>query len=372
MTPYSETRRQLVHITMVVFALLLRWLTWWQATAIAVVATTINVLMLPRLGALALYRPVDIARGYPLGAVLYALAVLLLVLVFPHRPDIAAAAWAVMALGDGTATLAGHYLGGRRIPWNTDKSLAGTLAFILAGSLGAIFFAWWVRPAVHPPPPLVFVLTAPVVAATAAALVETIRIRLDDNISVPAVAAGVLALLSLVDATVISQQAASLAGSAPIALVLNAAVATAGWKARTVSGAGAIVGAAIGFLIYCGTGPGGWLLLFVSFAAAAVSSRVGLKRKQVLGIAEDPEGRRGPGNALANCGVATVAALLAVTTPHPDAARLAFVVALIAGAGDTVASEIGKAWGGRTYLVTRWARVPPGRPGGVSLEGTGA
>jgi uncharacterized protein (TIGR00297 family) len=48
------------------------------------------------------------------------------------------------------------------------------------------------------------------------------------------------------------------------------------------------------------------------------------------------------------------------------------VAALIAGASDTVASEIGKAWGTRTYLFPTFARVRPGTSGGVSLEGTGA
>jgi uncharacterized protein (TIGR00297 family) len=48
------------------------------------------------------------------------------------------------------------------------------------------------------------------------------------------------------------------------------------------------------------------------------------------------------------------------------------VTALVAGASDTVASEIGKAWGRRTYLFPMFTRVRPGTPGAVSLEGTGA
>ena len=51
-------------------------------------------------------------------------------------------------------------------------------------------------------------------------------------------------------------------------------------------------------------------------------------------------------------------------------ARLAFVAALVAGASDTVASEIGKAWGRRTFLVTTARRVTPGKSGAMSLEGT--
>ena len=49
-----------------------------------------------------------------------------------------------------------------------------------------------------------------------------------------------------------------------------------------------------------------------TFAAAAVTSRLGLRRKALLGIAEERGGRRGAGNAIANTGVAAVAALLGV------------------------------------------------------------
>jgi uncharacterized protein (TIGR00297 family) len=37
-----------------------------------------------------------------------------------------------------------------------------------------------------------------------------------------------------------------------------------------------------------------------------------------------------------------------------------------------VASEVGKAWGGRTYLPLSLAEVRPGTPGAVSLEGSAA
>jgi uncharacterized protein (TIGR00297 family) len=139
-----------------------------------------------------------------------------------------------------------------------------------------------------------------------------------------------------------------------------------------VSGSGAIAGAAIGVIVFAVTGFAGWLLLFASFLAAAITSRMGLERKALLGIAEKREGRRGSENAVANCIVATAAGLLAATTPYRDAALLAFTTALAAGASDTVASEIGKAWGRRTFLISSLKRVRPGTPGAISIEGTAA
>ena len=70
--------------------------------------------------------------------------------------------------------------------------------------------------------------------------------------------------------------------------------------------------------------------------------------------------------------MAAAAALVALTTPYTAPALLALVAALTAGGSDTVASEIGKAWGRSTFLVTTLNRVPPGTPGAMSLEGTAA
>ena len=55
-----------------------------------------------------------------------------------------------------------------------------------------VALATWTRPAIASPPPTAFVIIAPIIAAVCAAFVETIPVRLDDNISVPAVAASIL------------------------------------------------------------------------------------------------------------------------------------------------------------------------------------
>jgi len=383
---HSERARQWVHIGSGSFALLLRALTWWQAAALAAVALAFNVVALPRVGGRRLYRPIDEARGFPIGILLYPLAVLLLILIFPSRLDIVAAAWAVLALGDGAATLAGQAKAVKEakaakeaksaktgsLPWNREKTVAGTIAFMVFGALGGVALAWWVRPNVVPLPPLAFTIAAPMAAAIAAAFVETLPIRLDDNVSVPAAAASVLWVASQMDAASWQASRGVVAAALPWAIALNTLTASAGYRARTVSTSGAIAGAIVGILIYAGAGFGGWLLLFAAFLAASLTSRLGLHRKTLLGIAEERGGRRGAGNAIANCGIAVVAAVVAVTTPHAHGALVAFVAALAAGGSDTVASEIGKAWGTSTFLVTTLGRVKPGTPGAMSLEGTAA
>jgi uncharacterized protein (TIGR00297 family) len=139
-----------------------------------------------------------------------------------------------------------------------------------------------------------------------------------------------------------------------------------------LSASGAIAALILGAMIFLGGGPAAWVLLVLMFLCATAASRIGLERKTRLGISEERGGRRGAANVIANCGVAAVAAMAAVWTPYAVEARVALAAALIAGGSDTVASEIGKAWGRGTFLVTTFARVKPGTPGAISLEGTGA
>jgi len=255
--PFSEGRRQFLHMAMGGFALALRFLTWWQAAALAAAALAFNLFVLPRIGK-GLYRPSD-AR-FAAGIILYPLAVLLLVLCFPRRPDIVAAAWGILAAGDGMATLAGRAMPIARLPWNHDKSYGGLLAFVLCGGAAAIALAMWTAPAVTPVPGFMFLVAAPLAAAIAAGLVETIPVGLDDNLRVPAAAAIVLGTAAVIDPD--RARAAALGGAAlAVPFAANAAVAAAGWLARTVTVPGALVGFLIGVAVWIGTGWQGWVLL---------------------------------------------------------------------------------------------------------------
>jgi uncharacterized protein (TIGR00297 family) len=278
----------------------------------------------------------------------------------------------VLAVGDGAATLAGRRWGRHRLGWNPDKSVEGLLAFVTAGGAAAVFLAWWTAPAITPPPSTVFIVAAPVLAALAAGLVETVPIALDDNISVPATAGAVLWLGSLFTAGAWAGHVDAVSANLAVALVVNTVAATGGWFLGTVRMSGMLAGWAIGVVVYASLGLPGWTLLFLTFLTATVASRLGLKKKALLGIAEERGGRRGGGNAFANTGLAAIAAAAAVTTPFHEAALVAFVAALATGGADTVASEIGKAWGGKTYLPATFAAVRPGTPGAVSLEGSAA
>ncbi|MEZ5320020.1 MAG: DUF92 domain-containing protein [Vicinamibacterales bacterium] len=367
MAARTEFPRQSVHVGVGALALLLRWLTWPQAALAALIAVAGNTLLLPRV-APGLFRPGDLERPIRSGIVLYPLAVLGLVLAFRERLDIVAIAWVVLAAGDGFATLVGAHVASARLPWNGEKSVAGLLAFWGFAGAAGLGIAWWMRDV--SPAPAWWLIAAPVTAAAVAGLVETAPIRLDDNVSVAATAGLVLGSLTIVDAATLAGAADTLAARLPPAVLANALVAWAGWRAGTVTPAGAVTGFLIGVAIVAGGGWPAWTLLLVCFAAAVVATRAGYARKARLGIAEARGGRRGPGNAIANTGAAAWAALLVPGAANPQALLIALTAALVTGASDTIASEVGKAWGRTTYLVTTFRRVPPGTSGAVSVEGT--
>ena len=193
-----ENKRKLIHIGMMSFALLLRWLNWWQAGICAIVAVLANVFIMPRVGK-ATFREVDLERGYARGMIFYAVAVLILVLSTPL--PVAAAAWGILALGDGSASIVGMRWGSRKWPWSDDKSIAGTIAFCVAGTIAATFLFAFTQTNAAASVPIydsAEVLIAGIKFAsitsiamicfwTAAilAFVESLPLPLDDNITVP-------------------------------------------------------------------------------------------------------------------------------------------------------------------------------------------
>jgi uncharacterized protein (TIGR00297 family) len=57
--------------------------------------------------------------------------------------------------------------------------------------------------------------------------------------------------------------------------------------------------------------------------------------------------------------------------PGPrDVLAIAYAASVTTAAADTCSSEIGKAFGRRTFLITTLRPAPPGTEGAVSLEGT--
>ena len=117
----------------------------------------------------------------------YTVPVFLLLLVIPAHAQIGMATLAIIAMGDGFATVGGLLLPGPKLPWNSQKSWSGLLCFVVfAAPWSAVIYWGESRPAVSFPLAL-FVGGA---ATLLAAVCESLKSRIDDNIRV-GVAAGV-------------------------------------------------------------------------------------------------------------------------------------------------------------------------------------
>ena len=141
----SELPRKLVHVGMGAFALLLRWLTPWQAMLMAVAALILNSFFLHGITRGALLRPEERASGFSRGIVLYPAILLLTFIVFRSSLELAAGIWALLAVGDGMATLSGLALRGPRLPWNPKKTWSGLVAFVLFGTAASAWAIRWVQ-----------------------------------------------------------------------------------------------------------------------------------------------------------------------------------------------------------------------------------
>src|SRR5262249_45276522 len=103
----GELARKVVHIGVGLGALLVPWLTRWQGVGICIVAFLMNWLVLPGLTNHLLEREDDRRRGYADVILEYPLAVGALFLLFGSRLPVVGAAWAILAFGDGFATIVG-------------------------------------------------------------------------------------------------------------------------------------------------------------------------------------------------------------------------------------------------------------------------
>jgi len=364
--PPLFSTRKIVHISMLSFAFLLPYLTWVQAAGCALLALLFNVVILPRLEVDLRKRPEDAAGAIWTGIVIYPLSVLTLILFYRHHLHIVGAAWAIMALGDGMASVTGGALRGPALPWNRGKTWSGFLGFLVAGTVGAYVLTRWIAPTLPPD----FTLRICAATALAGAITESLPIRLDDNATVPLVAGAFMFCVSLIARSQLDSNLPYLGRRILLAAAVNLVLAGLALGLKTVTRSGAVSGFLLGVAVYLGYGYKSFLMMFAFFVLGAATTRFGYARKAARGLAEKRKGARNWHQALANTLPGAFFSILVITTLHERAFLVALIAAFAEAAGDTVASEIGQWASSQARLITTFKVVPAGEDGGVSLGGS--
>ncbi|MEH2197862.1 TIGR00297 family protein [Nostoc sp.] len=171
-----------------------------------------------------------------------------------------------------------------------------------------------------------------------------------------------------------------------VAVVLNTILLGLAWIApkKLLTPAGSFHAWFLAILIWVTLGWQGYAVVMFYFLVGSGVTRIGMAQKEAEGIAEKRSGARGPENvwgsaltgALCALGVGIINSGFLVPSPqslvpNPQSLLLlGYVASFSTKLADTTASEVGKAYGKSTFLITTLKPVPRGTEGAVSLEGT--
>ncbi len=343
---------------------MLRYLNWPQALACALLAVLYAVFVSTRLWPSA-RRQGERERGFSPGKLSYAASVFCLVLLFPGEDYIVVAVWANLSVGDAVSNVVGRRFGSARLPWNGDKSWAGTLSAFVASTPVALLLLVWTG---FPAPADLFWARAWLYAVSTSlvcSLVESVPLPIDDNITVCAAGAPFLAWLSHASWPGPPDLRTSAAG---VAICITAALAA--YTLKTVTPGGAVSGVIQGTVVFYSFGFPGFALLATFFLLGSAFSKLGYRRKHALGLAQADSGRRASPHVWGKGFAAFAAGVASLFLSGRRLASIAFVSALSASMYDTTATELGQLYGRRPVLIPTLRQVPRGTPGAVSLEGS--
>ncbi|MDY7232907.1 DUF92 domain-containing protein [Hyalangium rubrum] len=290
-----------------------------------------------------------------LGTVWFALSFSVCLWVAWDQPSVAAGSLLAMVVGDALASLVGRRFGRHRYETLSGerKSLEGSLA-MLAGTFLAVLAVLTWMPGLSPDMPRVSLAVLCAVVATCA---EALGIRGRDNLWVPLSALAVLAWTPTAYAT-------GLGMGAGVALLIGVAA----WLRGSLSPSGVLGAIVVGAPVFGLAGTVGVAALLGFFFSSSALSKAFRERKAGVEAEYAKTGTRDLGQALANGGVAALAAVLLALTGD-SRYLLAMLGALVAANADTWATELGVLSRSPPRLITTLRPVAPGTSGAVSGVG---
>ncbi|MBD2039460.1 TIGR00297 family protein [Microcoleus sp. FACHB-672] len=164
-----------------------------------------------------------------------------------------------------------------------------------------------------------------------------------------------------------------------VAVVLNTVLLGVAYFApkKLLTPAGLLHAWVLGVIIWGTLGWRGYAVVMFYFLVGSAVTRIGMAEKEAAGIAEKRSGARGPENVWGSALTGTLCALgtllpvsVPASIPLVSLLLLGYVASFSTKLSDTTASEVGKVYGKRTFLITTLQPVERGTEGAVSLEGT--
>ncbi|MBZ0271115.1 hypothetical protein K8I61_03705 [bacterium] len=204
-SPYSEMKRKAEHIAPLGFAFTLTIFPKWLVFTLSVTAIVYGVFLSKRVVTGTL-RNKELARGFSVGKTAYGVMILMLLAIFHTRMHIVAGAWAILALGDGSASIFGTKIRSAKLPWNPEKSFAGLVGFVLVGTLACFGLLVYTQAtgdvgvtidAAFAAMSAGGIFLTALIATSICAAAETLPQPIDDNILVPGLAALLLHFLTI-------------------------------------------------------------------------------------------------------------------------------------------------------------------------------
>lgn len=260
----------------------------------------------------------------------------------------------VMATAVGKASILLVESRWRGRPYRTfqgkEKSLEGSVAMFGGAVVALILTMWVMQGRVQ--------LELAMLAAVAAMCAEGVSINGWENLWVPLATGAVLALVP-----------AGLAGPLGVGAALATTIGILAWQKESLTPSGVLGAILIGTLLFGLGGRTGGLALVGFFLSSSLLSKLFRTQKADVEADYAKTGTRDFAQAMANGGVAALAALLLGVTGD-----LRFMGALLGGLAaanaDTWATELGVLSRTPPRLITTFKQASPGTSGAISLVGT--
>ena len=185
--------RQFFHMAIIFVAILFKFFGKWEAILLFLLASSISSLfvMYPTISK-KIHRSHEKTPDERLLPVFtYTFSIVLLIYFLPLY--IAVPAWCALAIGDAASTVFGRRYGKKKLKWNFKKSYVGTSAFFIFTFIGMSFFTWWFRPDFA----ITNIILFSLIGSFAGAIIESLPIRLEDNMTIPLGTAAILYILAM-------------------------------------------------------------------------------------------------------------------------------------------------------------------------------